>query len=145
MSTLTFDKVVLTPFLNGLKNAHVFINKGYEHVQAQNIDPNDYLNARIHPDMKDFIFQVQRFTDSAKLALPRINPAIEPISLPDEEKTFPELLARIEKTIKYLENVDKSLLVGREDAQVMLEIGSHVKMEFTGLSYVQTYAQPNFW
>ena len=84
MESFTFENIVLTPFLIGLKNAHAFIQKGYEHAQANKIDPNDYLNARIHPDMKDLIFQVQRFTDSAKAAPHRINPEIEALSLPDE-------------------------------------------------------------
>ncbi|CAO2652022.1 Nn.00g003050.m01.CDS01 [Neocucurbitaria sp. VM-36] len=146
MAGITFHQVAIVPVLSGLKNAHFFINKGYEHAKAQNIDSNDFLTARLHPDMLDFIYQVQRFTDSAKFIPSRVNPAIEGMSLPDEEKTFPELLARIEKTIKYLESIDPSSFEGREGAEVPMKFGGGtIDVKFNALQYVTQFAQPNFW
>lgn len=64
--------------------------------------------------MKDFIYQIQRFTDAAKFAPVRVNPANPSISLPDTEKTFEECLARVEKVIKYLESIEVGSFEGRE-------------------------------
>lgn len=144
MAALTFHNVALTPIIGGLKNAHAFITKGYEHSKTQDIDPTDFLTARLHPDMMDFTYQIYRFTDSAKFIPNRVNPAVEGFSLPDEEKSFPELLQRIERTIKYLEGVDASHFEGREGEQVVMKFGP-VEVKFTALQYVLQFAQPNFW
>ncbi|KAF2845611.1 hypothetical protein T440DRAFT_261143 [Plenodomus tracheiphilus IPT5] len=146
MSSLTFHEICLTPVLNGLKNAHAFITKAEEHVNAKNIDPNDLLTARIHPDMLDFTFQVQRFTDAAKFIPSRINPANEGLSLPDTEKTFSELLERIQKTISYLESIDPKSFEGREQEDVPLTFGGgKIKPKFTAAQYIFQYAHANVW
>ncbi|KAF1849274.1 uncharacterized protein K460DRAFT_276614 [Cucurbitaria berberidis CBS 394.84] len=146
MPAMSFHQVILIPILSGLKNARFFITKGYEHAKAHNIDPNDFLTARLHPDMRDFIFQIQRLTDAAKFIPSRVNPAVEDLALPDEEKTFPELLARIEKTIKYFEDLDAGCLDGCEDAEVVLKFSEGtLEAKFTALQYVLQFAQPNFW
>lgn len=146
MSSLNFYAVTIVPLIDGLLNAQAFIKKAYEEAQAKGTDPNDLLNASLHPDMKGFIYQVQRFTDTAKFTPPRLNPAIEAISLPDEEKTFPELFARIEKTIAYLKSIDKKSLEGRETEQVSIPFKSrNIEAKYTGLSYIGQFAHPNFW
>lgn len=144
--TITYSQIVTVPFLGGLKNAHAFITKAYEHAKTNNIDPEEYLSARLYPDMLTFTEQVYRFTDNAKFVPFRVNPEIEALTLPDVEKTFPELLERIEKTIKYFETMDTSKLDGQEDSEVVLQVGSRgVQIDFVGLNYLLNYAQPNFW
>jgi hypothetical protein len=145
-TAISFHKLALGPVLQGLKNAHHFISKGAAHATAPGHDANDYLTARLHPEMYDFITQVQRFTDSAKFIPNRVNPANPAISLPDEEKTFPELLDRITRTIAYLESIDAKSFEGREgEPYTQLLGGGKVKIEWTTLDYVMQFAQPNFW
>lgn len=146
MTGITFHQLAIIPVLHELKNALAFVTKGYEYTKAQNIDPNDFLTARLHPDMADFIFQINRFTEAAKGIPSRVNPSIEDIMFSNEEKTFPELIARIEKTIMYLEGIDASSLEGREDAEVILLIrGGTLEVRLTGMSYVTQFAHANFW
>ncbi|KAH9866304.1 hypothetical protein J1614_008870 [Plenodomus biglobosus] len=146
MSSISFRDFCLVPLLNGLKNAHAFIAKADEHVKANSLDANDFLTGRLHPDMADFIYQIQRFTDAAKFIPPRVNPAIEAISLPDTEKTFPELLDRIQRTIAYLEGVDAKMFEGREQEDVPVSIaGGKLNLKFTAATYVWQFAHPNFW
>jgi hypothetical protein len=146
MSALTFYKIALEPTIHGLKNAHAFITKGYEHAQAQNIDPNDFLTARIHPDMYDFRYQVYRFTDAAKFIPSRLNPALETITVPDDQQTFPELLARIEKTIKYMEGFKESDFEGQESREVVLKFSNGAaQIKLSALDYILQFGHPNFW
>jgi hypothetical protein len=147
MSTaISFHKISLDPLILGLKNAHHFISKGAAHATAQNVDPNDFLTASLHPDMKDFIYQVQRFTDAAKFIPTRINPSNPSITLPDEEKTFPEVLARIKRTTEYLESIEEKSFESKENSEVTLELGGGtVEVKFTAYEYVANFAQPNFW
>ncbi|KAF1836328.1 hypothetical protein BDW02DRAFT_246090 [Decorospora gaudefroyi] len=146
MSSLSFHRVALTPIIDGLKNAHHVVTKGYEHAKTNNIDPNDYLTASLHPDMRDFRFQVYRFTDAAKFIPSRLNPALESISLPDDEQTFPELLARIERTTKYLESFKESDLEGREGDEIITKYpGGKVQITQIAIDQVTRLAHPNFW
>lgn len=113
-TAISFHHLALNPLLQGLRNVHHIISKGQAHAQAKSEDPNEYLTARLHPDMKDLIYQVQRFTDAAKFVPNRVNEKNEGITLPDTEKTFEECLARVEKVIKYLEGIEESSFEGRE-------------------------------
>ncbi|KAL6711459.1 hypothetical protein ACN47E_004393 [Coniothyrium glycines] len=146
MATLTFHNIALTPVINGLKNAHFFINKGYEYAQSHSIDPNDFLSASLHPDMRDFRFQVHRFTDIAKGIPSRVNPQNETLTFSDDPQTFPELLERIEKTIKYLEGIDESSFEGRDGEKVVMQFrNGELEATYSGLGFVMGSAHPNFW
>jgi hypothetical protein len=147
MSTaIPFAQYALRPIIQGLKTTSHVISKGEAHAKAQGIDPSEYTTASIHPDMKDFVFQVRRFTDAAKFVPSRVNPEIPSISLPDVETTFPELLARIQKVIKYLESIDEKSFEGREMSEVIIAFPQRgMQFKFTAAEYVMTYAHPNFW
>jgi hypothetical protein len=140
----SFHHLAISPFLQGLRNAHHFIQKGYTHVQTQSHSPDDYLHASLHPDMKDLIYQVQRFTDAAKFVPSRVNESVAGITLPDTEKTFEEVLERVQKTIDYLEGVKESDFAGKENEEVHLKFGK-VEKRCSKLEYVLAIAQPNFW
>lgn len=143
-NSLSFHHIALSPLLQGLRSAHHFLLKAQTHCTAQSDDPSTYLNASLHPDMKDLIYQVQRFTDAAKFVPSRVNPDIEGISLPDTEKTFEELLARVRKVIAYLEAVKVGDFEGKEKEQVVIQLGSREWKGGKG-EYVLQVAQPNFW
>jgi hypothetical protein len=145
-TAISFHKIALGPLILGLKNAHHCISKGAAHATAQNIDPNDFLTASLHPDMRDLIYQVQRFTDAAKFIPSRINSSNSSITLPDEEKTFPDILARIKRTTEYLEGIEEKSFEGKENNEVVLELGGGtVEVKFSAYEYVAFFAQPNFW
>ncbi|EAT82209.1 hypothetical protein HBI56_079430 [Parastagonospora nodorum] len=143
-NTLSFHHIALSPLLQGLRAAHHFLQKAQTHCQAQSDEPSTYLNASLHPEMKDLIYQVQRFTDAAKFVPCRVNPDIEGISLPDTETNFEELFARVQKVIGYLEKVDERQFEGKEGEEVVVQLG---KREWRGKKgeYVLQFAQPNFW
>lgn len=145
-TSLSFHHTTLSPIIAGLKNAKAWIAKGQQHAQSQGIDPNDYLTARLYPDMYDFIEQVQRFTDAAKFLPPRVNPAIPAITLPDVEKTFPELLDRVQRTLDYVESIDAKAFEGREDAELVLPFrNGTLQVTYSVAEYVVLFAHPNFW
>ncbi|KAH8722674.1 hypothetical protein GQ44DRAFT_828766 [Phaeosphaeriaceae sp. PMI808] len=145
-TTVSFHKLALEPVLNGLKNAQAFLAKGQAHAEAQGHNPDDYLTAKLHPDMADLIFQVQRFSDSAKAIPSRVNPENPVLSLPDVEKTFPEIQDRIKQTIEYLESIDEKSFEGREGYEFAIQFKSRgAEAPFHAAQYVMAYAHPNFW
>lgn len=144
MSSISFHHLTLTPLLLGLRNSLHILQKGQAQASSTSTSPSNLLEARLHPDMANLIYQVQRFTDAAKFIPSRINPANPTITLEDNEKTFEELIARVEKTISYLEGIKEESFVGREGEEVVMRNGGR-EMRFGAVEYVLTVAQPNFW
>jgi hypothetical protein len=144
MSSISFHHLTFTPLLLGLRNSLHILQKGQAHASSTSTDPSTLLEARLHSDMANLIYQVQRFTDAAKFIPSRINPANPTITLEDNEKTFEELIARVEKTRSYLEGIKEETFEGREGEEVVMRNGGR-EMRFGAVEYVLTVAQPNFW
>jgi len=150
MAPKSFHTIALEPIIFGLQNAAAVLRKGETHAKDNNIDATEYLTACLYPDMGDFCYQVYRFTDTAKFIVERSNPSAPTLTLLDEEKTFPELLARVEKTLEYLRVIEANVLDDREDYEVLLHLlKQHPKgpleVKFTAFEYVTRQAHPNFW
>ncbi|KAF1918310.1 hypothetical protein BDU57DRAFT_515012 [Ampelomyces quisqualis] len=144
MSSISFHHLSLSPVLLGLRNAMHILQKGQSYASSSPNSPSSLLEARLHPDMANLIFQVQRFTDAAKFIPPRVNPSNPSITLEDNETSFEELIARVEKTIAYLEGIEEKSFEGREGEDIVMKTGGR-EMKFGAVEYVLTVAQPNFW
>jgi uncharacterized protein len=68
----------------------------------------------------------------------------EPVALEDNEKTFPELQARLAKTIEILEAVDQKTFDENEETEIVLKFKSG-EQKFTGKNYLLYFAIPNFY
>ncbi|CBX98887.1 hypothetical protein IAQ61_007499 [Plenodomus lingam] len=146
MSSVPFYELCVTPVLFGLKNALAALVKAQEHAKANNIPESDLLTARIIQDMRDFVYQIQLYTDVAKSIPNKLNPSIEEISFPGNEKSFAELVDRVQKTITFLEGIDPKSLEGREQAEVAFSPGGGaINLKFTGVMYIWQFSHPNFW
>ena len=147
---LTFHAVAINPLIRGLNNLSAILTKGEQHAIANGIDPNEYISAPIVADMDPLPQQIYRCTDTAKFLVSRIT-SLEPLPLPDVEKTFPELQARIAKVISYLEGIDPKEFEGKEEKEVVIyragPPGSDVRYTttFEAKDYVSYNAHPNFW
>lgn len=119
------------------------LNKAAAHAEAKKIDPAVFLQARLAPDMFPLIRQVQIATDTAKGCGARLAQVDVP-SYPDTETTFPELQARIAKTVAFLRGLDPARVTGSEDRNVTLKMGSGDRT-FTGRDYLLRFVLPNFF
>jgi hypothetical protein len=93
--------------------------------------------------MHPFTRQIQIASDSAKGAGARLSGGEAP-SFPDTETTFPELQARIAKTIDFLKSVDPSKLAGAENRNVELKTPNRT-FNLTGAQFITGFALPNFF
>jgi uncharacterized protein len=119
-----------------LKQAEAFCTE-------RNVEPSVLLNARLAPDMRSLINQVQLSSDHAKGAFYRTAGLASP-SLADTETTFADLHARIDKTVELIGQVSAEQLEGRENEEVVLKF-SRGEMSFTGEGYLIGFALPNFY
>jgi hypothetical protein len=131
------------PMTRTLKNLSVILKKGAAHAKARKIDPAVLVNARLAPDMYPLSRQVQVACDVAKFGAARLAD-IKPPRYPDNESTFPELLARVDKTLKFLRRVKRSRFDGSEDRRIVLKF-PRGRLEFKGLPYLTGWVLPNLY
>ena len=130
-------------FVHGLKNLSAILRKAVAHAEAKKIDPAVLVNMRLAPDMLPLARQVQIATDNAKGPAARLSSVERPV-YEDNETTFDELLARIDKTIAFLESIDAAKFEGSEDRAITMQIRGQ-ELKFRGQPYLLTFALPNFY
>ena len=131
-------------FQHMLRNLSHLLDKGVANAEARKFDPAVLANDRLAPDMLPFTKQVQIACDAAKLCVARVA-GIEAPKFEDTETTFPELQARIRKTLDWLETVPASSLEGTEGREVTFPVGRDKTRTMTGQAYLTTWALPNFF
>ena len=141
MSFSMYDASI-PPMTRMLQNLSKIIDKAVAQAETDKIDPAALLEARLAPDMFAFIRQVQIATDAAK-GTARLA-GQEPPSFPDTETTFPELQARIAKTIAFLQSIKAEQFAGSEDRHITLKAGPRT-LEFNGRDFLTQFALPNFY
>jgi len=130
-------------FANMLRNLSALIDKAEVHCATKKIDPAALTTYRLYPDMFPFTRQVQIACDTAKGAVARLAGAEIP-KFEDTEQTFPELKARIAKTLDFIESVSASKIDGSEEKEVVLAMRSGER-RFKGMQYLLGHAYPNFY
>ncbi|MDH4467047.1 MAG: DUF1993 domain-containing protein [Bacteriovoracaceae bacterium] len=141
MSNHVYD-LVITQFsisLAGLKNVML---KAKAHAEANKFDPNKFLDLKFAPDMLALTKQVQIASDNAKGAAGRLSGKEIPV-FADDEKTFDELIARVEKTINYLETFRPENFNDYKSKKISFPWypGKHLD----GATYLNGFAIPNVY
>jgi hypothetical protein len=133
----------IPPLKRALANLATVLQKGAAHAEAKKIEPGVLLNARLFPDMYPLIKQVQIATDMSKGAAARLA-GVEVPKYEDNETTFAELQARIEKTIAFMDSIAPAQLENAESREITLPI-REVELKFKGQDYLLNWAQPNVY
>jgi len=119
------------------------MEKGVANAKARNFDVSVLVNSRLAPDMLPFVRQIQLASDFAKNSLARLA-AVDPPKMEDTETTMDELLARVKKTLDYLDSVPSAALEGSETRPIVIKLRDRT-LEFQGLEFLQIWALPNFF
>ena len=125
------------------ENLSKILDKAVAQAKSRDIPLSDLLEARLAPDMHPFPRQIQIASDVAKLAAARLA-GLEAPSFPDTETTFPELQARIAKTIDFLKSVPREKFEGSEDRTITLKFPNG-EFNFVGREFVTNFALSNFF
>lgn len=140
MSNLMYAAAI-PPLIKSLTNLRAILEKAIAYAEAKKIDPAVLVSARLYPDMYPLSRQVQIATDVAKGAASRLA-GLEVPKYEDNETTFPELLARLDKTIGLLQSFTPEQINGREDKTIVLPLHDR-SIEFKGLTYLTDFVLPN--
>jgi uncharacterized protein len=131
------------PIIRSLTNLRSILEKAVAYAEVKKIDPSVLINARLYPDMFPLSRQVQIATDVAKGGASRLA-GLEPPKYEDNESTFPELLARLDKTIALLESFKPEQIDGSEDKTIILPMHDKT-VTFKGLPYLLDFVLPNVY
>jgi hypothetical protein len=130
-------------FVHALNNLAAILEKSAAHAEAKKIDPAVLVSGRLFPDMFPLVRQVQIASDSAKGGAARLAGA-EPPAYEDNEKTFAELIARVKKTVVYLQTLTPAQIDGSEDKTINWQTRTSTK-SMQGLPYLHSHVIPNLY
>lgn len=135
--------LVIPPFTRSLKALDTILGKAEAHCVAKKIDPAVLLGLRLFPDMLPFTRQILIATDHAKGAASRLAGAEVP-SFPDTETTFPELRARIGRTLDHLAGFKPEDYAEAAGRTIIVKTRV-AELSFPAATYLASYAIPNFY
>ncbi|NOT42240.1 MAG: DUF1993 domain-containing protein [Alphaproteobacteria bacterium] len=141
--TINAYQATVPAFIQILTSLSTILTKAAAHAEAKKIDPAVFVNARIAPDMFPLARQVQIASDQAKGACARLA-AVDIPSFADTETTFPELQARIAKTLDFIKGLKPAQFDGAFDRDITLTLAGE-KMTWKGGVYLHQFALPNFY
>src|SRR5438093_6923923 len=96
-----------------LTNLKAILEKGAAHAQAKKVDEAVLLQSRLYPDVLPLTSQVQIAADQARAGADRLA-GNEPATWEDNEKSFAELVARLDRTIAHLKTLTEKQFEGAE-------------------------------
>jgi hypothetical protein len=119
------------------------MQKGIANAKARNFDPDVFASQRLAPDMLPFAKQIQLTSDFAKNSMARLA-GIDPPKFEDNETTIDELVARVKKTLEYIDTVPEAAVDAGEARDIKIPLRDRT-LEFKGLPFLQNWALPNFY
>jgi hypothetical protein len=130
-------------FTRTLTNLAHVLRKGAEHAAAHKIEDKVFLEARLYPDMFPLATQVRIVTDFSRGGCARLAGG-EPEKWEDDETTFAELIARVERAVETVKKFTRAELDGTEDRQITRPVGGKPKV-FTGINDLLEFMAPNVY
>lgn len=142
--TISMSSASLPVFKAMLGNLSHILDKGQAQAEARKFDPVALLQYRLAPDMLPFTRQILIACDAAKNGVARIS-GVEAPRFEDSEATFPELKARVQKTLDYLATVPPESMDGTEEKDITFPIGRDKTRTMKAEAYLKHWALPNFF
>jgi hypothetical protein len=142
--TISLYSASVPVFQHMLGNLAHILGKAQAHAQARNIDPTALTTFRLAPDMLPLTRQVLIACDGAKNGVARLS-GVEAPKFEDNEASFADLQARIQKTLDYLATVPAAALAGKDDTDVTFPVGKDKTRTMKGEAYLTSWVLPNFY
>ena len=141
--SLGMHRIIVPPAIRSLTTLRHLLAKAAEHCEARTIDPSALIGFRLFPDMLPLASQVRIATDMCVLCVSRLSGTEAP-KFPDDEKTFAELDARVEKALAYVSTIPPAQIDGTEKKSVTFKT-RRGEVTLEGIEYVQRFVLPNVY
>jgi len=130
-------------FVRALTNLHHVLKLGEKHANDKGVEASIMLQTRLIPDMLPLVKQVQIATDMAKNGTARLA-GVDPLKFEDNETSFEELYARIDRALDYIKSFKPEQIDGSETRTITLKM-RRGDMNFEGQAYLLHFVIPNFF
>ncbi|MEO8156880.1 MAG: DUF1993 domain-containing protein [Betaproteobacteria bacterium] len=130
-------------FARSLNNLAAILEKAAVQAETKKVDPAVLINYRLYPDMFQLARQVQIATDGAKGGVARLA-GLEPPKYEDNEASMADLIARLRKTVAYMETIKPEQIDGSEDKTVTWKTQTATR-SMQGLPYLLNHVTPNLY
>ena len=135
--------ITVPPLIRGLRILDNLLDRGRAHADSTGMAHDDMLGARLIDDMMTLTQQVQRASDTSKLAAVRLGDVAN-IPMTDNETSFDQLKERIAATIAFLQDVPSDAINDNADKEVTMSAGSNQR-QLSARDYALQFALPNFF
>jgi len=141
--SISMYQVSVPVFVRALSNLRAILEKGAAHAEARKFKPEVLLNDRLAPDMHPLTRQVQIATDQVKGCAARLA-GVEVPKFEDNEASFEDLYARIDKTLAFVKSLKPEQIDGSENKDISLPT-PRGPLEFKGQPYLLFFVHPNLY
>ena len=141
--SMSLYPVTVPVFTKTLANLKAVLAKAKAHALEHKIEEAALVDARLYPDMFPLSRQVQIATDIARGCAARLA-GVEPPSYDDNERSFDDLAARVDRTIDYLRGLDEKQFDGADTREITRPLRGQPHT-FTGANYLLQFATPNVY
>ena len=141
--TTSMHQAAIPTITRALKNLIGVLEKGAAHAEAKKIDPSVLINSRLYPDMFALGKQVQVVSDIARGGISRLA-QVESPKYEDNETTFDQLVARIDRTIAEIKAIDRKAVEEGESRTITRPVRGQPH-NFTAPNFIQQHALPNVY
>ena len=141
--TISMYTASVPVFARALGNLRAVLQKGEAFAGEKNFAPDVLLQTRLIADMLPLVRQVQIATDMAKNGACRLA-GIEPPKFEDDETSFAQLYARIDRAIEVVNGLTAQQVDGSETRPITLQMRAG-EMKFEGLDYLLDFVLPNLF
>jgi hypothetical protein len=135
--------LAIRQFARTLRNLDAVLEKATKHAEARKFDVNNFMQARLFPDMLPFVAQIRIACDNAKTGAALLS-GKEPPKHEDNETTVPELRARIAKVLAYLDTFTASDFE-KTTAQTLIKLPNRPGKAMQAEEYLMARQLPNFY
>jgi hypothetical protein len=130
-------------FVRHLKGMSSSLKKAQALYREKKYDEATLLTYRFYPDMFSLARQVQAATDHARTCT-ALMAGVEAPKYEDNEKSLEELIARVDKTIAFVEGVGAGQLDGAEGKSVTVKMRDR-ELNMSALELLLNRSLPNFY
>lgn len=141
---MSFHDASVAAYLQILGSLTGILTKAEAHCKAKNIEPEVLLGARLYPDMLPLTKQIQIACDFAAKGCARLTGSEVP-AIPDTEKSFDELKARLARTIDYVKAFKPAQFDSADSRDVTFPAGPDKTMTMKGQQFLTHFSLPNFY
>ena len=140
---VSMHQISVPVFVRHLTGLAIVLKKAQALYAEKQLDEATLLGYRLYPDMFSFTRQIQAATDHAGNCTALLA-GIEPPKSEGNEKSLADLIARVEKTVAWLNAIKPDQVDGTEAKPVVVKMRDR-ETKFTGLELLLNRSAPNFY